>query len=489
MSGPARSLRLVWSLRGKLFLAFLVLSLVTVAATGFIGSRLLEQAAVSQARARLLATARRLAVDLGDPAYGIAQGSAITGAERSAVKALPTVRTAIANHWIVLVAQADGTLVYAPSGLGTVPPAAVRELVSEVLQSGSVRQTVLTRRLPGPEVLEGAPIRGGGGRVAGAVVVGRSLVAVRASEQFPQALVWRAALIAIPLSVLLSLLLASSLSRPVLAIAGASERLSRGDFSQRVRVSGSDEIAVLARAFNSMSERLEILLRSRRDLLVAVSHELRTPLTSIQGFVQALSDGLIPAKEQARTYAIIQDEVERLRRLIEDLFLLSKLETGQTSLRPQRVSALELLQAAVDRGRVLGGSSGPTWTVECGDDAGELVADPDRIFQVLSNLLQNALRFVPPDGWITLRARGTPDRVRFEVSDSGPGIAPQDLPHIFDRFYTADPSRSRPSAGTGLGLAIARQIVRAHGGEIGVESTTGAGSLFWFELPRGKASS
>jgi len=482
---PTRWLR--WSLRWKLFLAFLLLSVVTVLATAFIGSHLLEQAAIAQARVRLLDTSRHLAVTLSAPQYGVAASGPVTVRQRQAIAGLALVRQALGEHWVVLVARADGTLVYGPSRLSTVPPAAVRELVDEVLLSGTVRQSVLTRRLPRPALLEGAPIRSPTHRVIGAVVVGRSLLAVRSSERFPQALVWRGAFIAVPLSVLLSLLLASQLSRPVLAVAQASERLSQGDFSQRVREVGSDETAVLARSFNRMAERLESLLRSRRDLLLAVSHELRTPLTSIQGFVQALEDGLVPPDDQPRTYAIIQDEVGRLRRLIDDLFQLTKLEAGTTELRLQEVSAADLVQAAAERGRALAGGQGPVIVVELDPQAGRLTVDPDRIFQVLGNLVHNALRFTPPDGRIVLRAHSLGSRVRFEVEDTGVGIAAQDLPHVFDRFFTADPSRSRPSAGTGLGLAIAREIVHAHHGTIGVQSRPGEGSLFWFELPRSAA--
>lgn len=472
--------RVRWSLRAKFFIAFMLLGLLVIVATTLLGSRLLQRSAVNDARISLQQMAGSLAAALAQPEYGVAPGLKV---QTSAISALPATVRLRNSGATILVARANGSLIYTSRGAGRVGAVALRELVDEVLLTGHVRQSVVSEPFRQATVLAGSPISNGH-TLVGAVVVGRSLHAVRAAEGVPRALLWRAALLTMVLSILLSLVLASSLARPVGEMVRATEEIRRGNLSRRVPVRGNDEMAVMARSFNSMTERLEQLLHDRRALLVGVSHELRTPLTPIQGFVQALSDGLVPEEERTRTYAVIQGEVARLRRLIDDLFELSKLETRQMSLRLEDVAVAELLQAARDRAVVAAHSESARLEVACDPTAGVVRVDPDRMFQVLSNLVGNAQRFTPPGGRIMLRASGTEHQVHIEVEDTGSGIAPEDLPRVFDRFYTVDRARSRPAAGTGLGLALAREIVHIHGGEIGVRSEVGRGSAFWIDLPR-----
>jgi signal transduction histidine kinase len=236
------------------------------------------------------------------------------------------------------------------------------------------------------------------------------------------------------------------------------------------------------------------LERLRRDLISNVSHELRTPVTSILGFLEALGDGLAGSEEERTGYlAIIEDETRRLSRLINDLFELSKLENGQAGINAVPLDLCALVRTAAQKLSIAAAHGGQTLEVAA---PGEIMVsgDRDRLEEVILNLLENALRFTPAGGLVRLSVErgGNAGPVRIEVRDSGPGIHPDDLPHVFERFYTADKSRSRPGGewrrqGTGLGLAIVKHIVDAHGGKIFVESELGKGARFVVELPAAAA--
>lgn|GEM_PF-831546 len=497
--GPPRRTR-GWSLRWKVFGAFVLISLVAPLLAAGIGQRLVLHTLEAQTHVRLVATARGIALQLGR--VGVLQAASAAGPPDAATTAAATrlrdvvVVAAEATGAVVAVAGKDGNVIVSIPRRSIV--AAMDPAIQQVLQQGRVLCAMPSKRcgmptpFAAPTVVGGYPVRVGGATV-GAVVLASPVREVQAAALFQQTVFFESWALGIALSLLLGLALAGGITRPLRAMAQAAEGISRGDFRHRVPPGSRDEIGLLALAFNRMAERLDRVLSARRDLLAAVSHELRTPLTSIQGFVQALRDGVVAPDAVEGTYGIIEEEIARLRRLIEDLFELAKLEAGQVTPRLLPCSSGELVESAAERGRALIGRDGPEVQVEVAEDAGVLSADPDRVFQVLSNLVQNALRFTPTRGRITLRAQGRPaqgggpaagERVRFEVEDTGVGIAPEDVEHIFERFYTADRSRSRPGAGTGLGLAIAREIVRAHGGSIGVDSAVGRGSRFWFELPR-----
>lgn len=487
-----------WSLRWKLFGAFVLVSLVAPLLAAGLGQRLVLRTLESQTHLRLVNTARGVATEIARalPPPSASGGSAgLSPREQARLRAVAVVAAEAAGAAVVVAGRNGNVLVSVPRGSAVT--ADLEPAIEQVVQKGRVNCALPSRRcgqpapFANPTVLGGYPVRQGGATI-GAVVLASPVRQVRATAVFQQTVVLESWAAGSALSLLLGLALAGGVTRPLRAMVQAAEGIRRGDFRQRVPAGPRDEIGLLAEAFNRMAERLDGLLAARRDLLAAVSHELRTPLTSIQGFVQALRDGVVPAETAEHTYGIIEEDIARLRRLIDDLFELAKLEAGQVTLRVVPCSAEELVESAAERGRALTGRDGPAIVVGPGEPVGALAADPDRVFQVLSNLVQNALRFTPARGRITLRASalaggsgGGGERVRFEVEDTGVGIAPEDVEHVFDRFYTADRSRSRPGAGTGLGLSIAREIVRAHGGVIGVDSVVGRGSVFWFELPRG----
>lgn len=303
-----------------------------------------------------------------------------------------------------------------------------------------------------------------------------------------------AGLLAASLGVGLGLVLARHVSAPLARLSAAARQIAGGDLTGRVPEEGAAEIATLARSFNAMAAALHRAEQNRRSMTADVAHELRTPLSVIQGNLRALLDGVYPLEKAE--IATIYDETLVLSRLISDLRELAQAEAGQLSLQQRPTDLTPLLQRSAALFHELAAAQGVTLAVELPDDLPPVLADPDRIGQVLHNLLANALRHTPAGGSITVRAERQnaassmqnegfhpSSFILFEVTDTGAGIAPDDLPHVFERFWRADRSRSRAGGGAGLGLAIARQIVEAHGGQIGARSTPGQGSCFFFTLP------
>ncbi|MBE7556450.1 MAG: HAMP domain-containing protein [Anaerolineales bacterium] len=328
---------------------------------------------------------------------------------------------------------------------------------------------------------------------------------------------WQAGLVAGGLGVLLGLAIARGLSAPLGRLALAARRISQGDLSQRVPVSGSAEVAGLARAFNEMAAGLQQAETLRRSMVADIAHELRTPLTVMQGNLQAILDDVYPMEKAE--IAAVYDETLILSRLIGDLRELAQAEAGQLSLNLQPVELAPLIERAASLFEELARDKKVKLTVALPASLPSVWADSDRVRQVLHNLLANALRHTPEGGEIGIvveesqwsenspllplrqaqdivrtfappqgeggRRSAVGGQLRVTVADTGPGIPAEDLPHIFNRFWRGDRARSREQGGSGLGLAIARQLVEAQGGHIGVESdgVPGHGSRFWFTLP------
>lgn len=274
---------------------------------------------------------------------------------------------------------------------------------------------------------------------------------------------------------------AGRITRGLVHLRDAAQRLDLRDLTQRVPVEGGDEIADLARTFNRMGDRLETEERGRRQLLADVAHELRHPLAVLQGRLDLMQDGAVPLDHAS--LLPLQDEVIRLTRLVGDLRDLSLAEVGRLSLH----------MGPVDVGGLLGGlfvnlepvavARSVNLRVEAAPDLPAVQADGDRLRQVFVNLIANALQYTPAGGSVRVEARPDAGSLRVAVCDSGPGIPAEDLPHLFDRFYRADKSRTRATGGSGLGLAIVRSLVELHGGRVSVESREGQGSCFTVLLP------
>jgi histidine kinase len=298
---------------------------------------------------------------------------------------------------------------------------------------------------------------------------------------FNEALTY-AALTAMLAALALSFLFSRSVVAPVLAISHATQRIADGRYDERVQVIGNDELARLAMRFNELAEKLDQVESMRRRLIGDVSHELRTPLTAIKGSMEGLMDGVLPANDA--TFQQIHAEADRLNRLVDDLQELSRVEARayQLDIRPLEVSSL--VQTVTKRLAPQAESKRISLDVELPADLPRVLADEDRAIQILTNLTGNALQYTPEGRRVTITAKRVNDEVQISVRDTGVGIQPEHLSHIFDRFYRVDKSRSRQAGGgSGIGLTIARALVEAQGGRIRVESEgDGMGSIFSFTL-------
>ncbi len=287
---------------------------------------------------------------------------------------------------------------------------------------------------------------------------------------------------AILTAVAVSLFVTRRIVAPIQAMARASTRIAAGRYGERVPVPSADELGELATHFNQMAETLERIEARRRDLIADVAHELRTPLASIAGYMEGLLDGVMPA--QPETFHRAHREAIRLQRLVDDLQELSRAEAGQVPVHPRPVEVRGLTEAAATRLRPQFDDKDVALTVDVPRGLPPVLADPDRIGQVLTNLLGNALQYTPAGGRVEIRARREDGSVAIAVVDTGIGIPAEHLPHVFDRFYRVDRSRARASGGSGIGLTIARHLVEAHGGSIHAESAgPGRGSTFTVTLP------
>ena len=269
------------------------------------------------------------------------------------------------------------------------------------------------------------------------------------------------------------------MSGPLDNLLEASSKVAEGDFSARVEERGPPEVRALTRGFNSMAERLQVNDQQRRKMLADVSHELRTPITVIQGNVEGILDGLYPA--DAERLKSIMEETQVLSRLVDDLRTLALAESGALQLRREPVDLAELIRDAVAGFEAQAKEKEIRLELSLAEIE-EINIDPQRVREVLMNLVSNALRYTPRDGWIkvgfTESASGDQKNVIIFVEDNGPGIEFADLPHVFERFY-----KSSDSGGMGLGLSIAKYLVEAHGGKIWAESKVGTGTIISFTLP------
>ncbi len=276
-------------------------------------------------------------------------------------------------------------------------------------------------------------------------------------------------------------LLVRQITAPVGAMSAAAEAIAGGDLNRRVPIASGDEIGRLGRSFNRMAESLARAEVLRRNMVADIAHELRTPLSVIQGNLEALLDGVFPLDREH--VAVVHEETLLLSRLVADLRDLALAEAGELRLELSVTDVAEVIAGTVKGFQAQAGEKGVTLAVEQPAELPLVMADEQRLAQVLHNLLNNGLRHTPVGGTVTVRAKRVGDEVQVTVADTGEGIPAEALPYVFERFYRADRSRARTTGGSGLGLAIAKRIVEAHGGRIWARSWLGAGSTFAFSLP------
>jgi signal transduction histidine kinase len=293
-----------------------------------------------------------------------------------------------------------------------------------------------------------------------------------------------AAVVAVAVAALLAAFLGSRLGRPLRNANRAAQRIARGDYATRLPSEGSAELASLAASFNEMAASLAEHERSQREFIANAAHELRTPLTNLQGYLEALRDGVIAP--DPKVFESLSEEVDRLVRLARSLDELNGTAAPAPS-RRQPVDVGAAISTAVELARPAAASKNINVNVET--RSVEVLADPDRLAQILSNLLHNAVDFTPAGGSITVRSQTTPEEVTVSVINTGDGIPATELDKVFERFYRVDKSRDRRRGGAGIGLAIVRELVQSAGGRVGAQSSDGL-TRFWFTIPRtGVASS
>jgi histidine kinase len=350
-------------------------------------------------------------------------------------------------------------------------------IASQILLPASFNRHLGNNSGGGMGMGNGNPQGGNGGGMA------QLYLDFRAS--FNEALIY-AAITAMIVATLLSLLFSRSVIGPLRKVSLVTQRIAEGHYNERVQVIGRDEIAQLAIRFNNMAEKLEMVESMRRRLIGDVSHELRTPLTAIKGSMEGLMDGVLLANDE--TYKEIYHEVDRLNRLVDDLQELSRVEARAFQLNPRRVDIAHLVQVVIAMLAPQAESKRIALDFEAASGLPPVLADEDRVIQILTNLTDNALKYTPEGGRIAITANQDNNEVQLSVRDSGVGISAEHLPYIFDRFYRVDKSRSRQNGGgSGIGLTISRALVEAQGGRIWVESDgNGLGSLFTFTLPMEK---
>ncbi len=284
-------------------------------------------------------------------------------------------------------------------------------------------------------------------------------------------------------ALILSILLASQLTRPVRELTAATQAMAAGQLHQQVKVRSHDEIGELARSFNTMSSDLTRASQTRKQMTADLAHDLRTPLTILRGYTEGLKDGRLQGS--LKLYEVMYSEVEHLQHLVEDLRTLSLADAGEIRLNRRSVDPSAVVERAALAYFDQAERRGVTLRVEASEKLPSIQADTDRLAQVMNNLVSNALHYTP-QGEIVLSAYEKEHSVYLEVRDTGTGIAPDDLPYVFDRFYRTDKSRQRfpdDPGSTGLGLAIAKALVEAHGGTITVQSKMGQGTSFTVRLP------
>jgi two-component system sensor histidine kinase BaeS len=343
--------------------------------------------------------------------------------------------------------------------------------------------------VPASAVPNGIPIRSGE-RTVGILLINRPVYRIGApGAAFLDRInlqILVGAMVAVVLALLLAIFLARTLTRPIRELTLATQVVAAGKPAQQVPVRSRDELGQLATSFNRMSSDLSRSLELRRQMTADIAHELRTPLSIIVGHAEAVHDGVLPASTES--FEIIREEAGRLEHLVEDLRTLSMADAGELKLAIQPCNVAELLRSAERTYAHQTRQKDISIETRLDPDLPDINVDIQRMKEVLSNILDNALRYTPQAGRITMSAAAVDNQVEIRIKDSGPGVATDDLDKVFERFYRTEASRNREEGGSGLGFAIARSIIEKHDGRIWAESQPGEGLSVIIRLPAQKSS-
>jgi signal transduction histidine kinase len=340
-------------------------------------------------------------------------------------------------------------------------------------------------QLSSAQLRTGTEITVDGERVGTLITARRNPALEPAERLFLQRTTGAAALAtlgAMAVALLMSFFLARTLTRPLRDLTGAAQNIARGHLDQQVQIRSKDEIGQLAEAFNAMSHEVARANALRRQMTADIAHDLRTPLTVIGGYIEAMRDGVLEATPQR--LELIYAEIERLQNLVGDLRMLSQADAGELSLNQQELAPAALLARAVELFEHHASQKGVNLSLNASPGLPLLRLDEARMMQVLENLVSNALRYTPPGGSILLSALAVGEGVQLVVRDNGSGIAADEIPYIFDRFYRSDASRHSETGESGLGLTIVRALVEAQGGQVWAESQMGQGTTVTIQFPK-----
>ncbi len=483
------------SLRGRLLVMFVAIILLVAVTMGLYHYRVLD-ALFRQALATQMARS-------GPSIRGFLQNLGVPPSDTPGIRQLASLYE-LSNQARVIITDSRGAIII---DTGSDSRSLVGETVPAGLISGTLRQgAIQTFDYPaaGADALALAVPWVTGNRITGSLLLIRSVRAIAGqTARDVSGYVFRAALWASGVAMIAAFFMASSITDPLRKMAQAARSISKGNFSEKVEVKSKDELGDLAEAMNSMSgeisklidslteekEKLQSLMDERTNMMSDISHDLRTPVTSIRGFVEALRDGIIKDEaEKAHTLNIIHEESERLSRLVDDLFYLARLEAGEIPVEMKDVDMAAVVRSTVETILPLAREKDLDVSLSV-DEAAEtrgqfkVTGSSDRLTRAVLNILDNAVKYSPHGGQVRVGLKTDGQKAVVSVSDQGPGIPQEDLPHVFERFYRADKARSRTKSGAGLGLSIARFIVEQHKGSMSVESTVGQGSTFSIAIP------
>ena len=332
-----------------------------------------------------------------------------------------------------------------------------------------------------PMVTVGMPIFING-KVENAIIMHAPLYEITNTIQAVHQIIWKAMAISFLISLLINYMLSKRLSAPLKAMGEAAERLAEGDFSQRVTFHTEDEIGRVTKTFNVMAEKLERLEENRKNFISAVAHELRSPLTLIKGFVQGIMDGTVEPREHEKYMHLILKETTRMNKLIRNLLDLQRMESKEYPIHPEIFDIHELIRRTLFKYEEEMEKRELHIRLLFCQESKRVIADRDGVEQVLSNLIENAMKFVKDQGMIQVQTEQRGEKLWVQVKDNGIGIAKEEQQAIWEKFYKVDRARDRNKEGTGLGLYIIKQIIEKHGEEIYVESELGEGAAFTFSL-------
>ena len=355
---------------------------------------------------------------------------------------------------------------------------------SEIIEGANTRieNNVFRGWIDIPTMSIACPISTGEGTVVGAMFFHTDMSRKNDSIRKVYLDVLLSACVSVILAFLAVSYITGRMTKPITDMNNIVRRFSKGEFSARVKIASKDEVGQLGQSFNVMADELDTLEHSRRSFVANVSHELRSPLTSMRGFLEAMQDGTIPPEEYGKYLGVVIDETKRMTAMVNDLLDLARIESGQTVLKLEAFDINELIIRTLLTFEARINAANIDVNMDFDAEHTTVEADADQIAQVVRNLIDNAIKFSPAGGTLSLKTETGKRNVRVSVKDEGVGIAAEDLPYVFDRFYKAEKAHTPSGSSTGIGLSIVKRIVEQHGETITVESPPGNGTCFTFTL-------